>query len=185
MLILGYLIFYSVFGKNLGLFYYPLSFGLILGIVNLKFFNSKIFDKYGVTGVLLCSVMISLCVFTIGILSLGLHNFIDWIMPKSDGQLATLIFGNCIISPLLLIYFYGLILKIKFNKIAFVIIFTAITILSLSLTFYIEYLQIEQLNSFQKTLLNPYFLWQLVMMLLLQVLIHRAIKLEAISSKKN
>ena len=101
------------------------------------------------------------------------------------GNIIAIIISAFIISPILLYYSYSYIFelfKTKFN----IYVMTITLTLMFSISFYTFYIidYISDNNFFDAKLLNPFFLWQVIMALALQLILYQK-ELKALFKPKN
>jgi hypothetical protein len=151
---------------KMSILYYPLSFGLVIGLVNWKLHK---YNPY--IGVLL-SVLVSLISFWLAFFSIGLFsNLGDLITSNTnyvfgDGaKIYYLIVAINIIAPILVFTLYKFVFKIYKTKFSLYIIISSIILLVL-----VFILNINHYSIFDFRLL-PYTIWQFIMALALQIII--------------
>ena len=148
--------------------YYPLSFGLIIGLIN--------FTKYRQTpylGLLLCLVA-SYGAFFLGYFSFPLiAGLIKPLLGVDNSGVIGLMVSTSIISPLLLVFLYNFVFrynKIKFTKLIVICSVALLIVVFLTNNFFKELIK---LNFDFNQPLDHYALWQLIMATTIQLLIHK------------
>ena len=140
--------------------FYPLTFGLIVGLVNWNIHRYK-----PVFGVFL-SVFISYLAFFIAYYSFYITGRVFSFMKGDSGIVLGIAISTYIIAPLLVFLFYRLVFKLFISRITVSIITISIILLVLyNYLFYSKELNQESLNSFT--------IWQMVMILALQLIIYQ------------
>lgn len=146
------------------IWYYPLSFGLVIGLVNWSSHKNN-----PLLGTLLV-VLVSYASFFASYFGVGFVAYLLDFMKGDEGALLALSIAPNIISPLLLFILFHFIFKIKKNKLRiFVILFSIIFL------FFYSYIPIslEWYYLHDNRLLNPSVIWQVIMALAIQILIHQ------------
>ena len=148
--------------------YYPLSFGLVIGIVNWKLHK---YNPY--LGVLL-SVLVSMISFWLSFLSMGLFNNLGELITNNtnyvlgDGaKIYYLIIAVYIIAPLLVLRFYKFVFNISKTKFNLTVIISVIIILLLIYGIKPNYF----IDNYPK--ISPYIIWQFIMALALQLILYQ------------
>ena len=157
---------------------FPLIFTLVIGLININKF------KFNFLKSLLLCVFFSYLSFFVGYFGsffLGklLGGFGDL------GNISGIIIYAFIISPILLYYSYSYIFelfKTKFNIYVMTITLTLMFIISFYTFYIMDY--ISDNNFFDTKLLNPFLLWQVIMALALQLILHQK-ELKALFKTKN
>ncbi|MAN28780.1 MAG: hypothetical protein CMH15_12735 [Mesonia sp.] len=157
---------------------FPLIFTLVIGLININKF------KFNFLKSLLLCVFFSYLSFFVGYFGsffLGklLGGFGDL------GNISAIIISAFIISPILLYYSYSYIFelfKTKFNIYVMTITLTLMFIISFYTFYIMDY--ISDNNFFDTKLLNPFLLWQVIMALALQLILHQK-ELKALFKTKN
>ncbi|QMU64983.1 MAG: hypothetical protein GKR88_12240 [Flavobacteriaceae bacterium] len=156
-----------VFTK-LPLEYYPLSFGLVIAVV-----NWKISSRNSYLRTFLC-VLFSYTSFFAGYFTPHiLSNAFVPLFGQDIGGIVALTLSVCLISPLLLFFLFRFIFKYPKKK--FVIKVTAISVITLFLISLFHTWNVDTLK-FQhefNEILNPYTLWQVIMALAIQLLVRQ------------
>lgn len=151
----------GVIGDWLGYYYYPISFGLAIGLFNMKRVGS-VFLNFSYT------LLISIATFSFVMLLL----YIVSATFNSTEIMNTRIFKTIVflISPILVLSSYFKFYKISFSK--FLILST---IVSATIIFIYALLEpeINLENEVIKTLLNPYLIWQLVVAFAMQMVLYQ------------
>ncbi|MGJ8683051.1 MAG: hypothetical protein ACSHWW_00410 [Nonlabens sp.] len=178
---------YNRFTENLIILYYPISFGLVVGLVNNKNHRYNYwFNTF------LSLVIAALIFFTVFLIPYLIDQLQDYIRQSDEyyrfgfSKEDLLFISAFYVAPILVFLGYGLIFKIRRN-----IAFLGIVIMTIFCMFLIknniignqriEFLE-EGSNSFR--FLHPYVLWQLVMVFGLQITIHQKELIEIILGKK-
>ena len=152
--------------------YYPLSFGLVVGIVNWDVHRYR-----PILGVLL-SLFVSYVSFFIAYFSLGIFgNIRDSILENtnfviSDDSMGVLgfVISPFVIAPLLVFFFYRFVFFIPKSKLTLMTIMFTVLLLAI-----ISYSIISYADN---SIVKPYILWQLVMAIALQLIINQKITLK-------
>lgn len=164
--------------NDISLLYYPISFGLVLGLFNWKL--SKFSNK--IILLIIFSIIICIVSFFIGFFSLGVYNLfentIKLSLGEDDGKMWIIIISTCLIAPIALFQLLKLIFKFKKDKFNFFV--KVITIILLIIQFLCFYKfsnnKIEN-NSFYN-LISPFTFWQFIMIISLQLqLYHEEVKM--------
>lgn len=173
-LICGIIVYYS----NLSIEYYPMLFGLIIGLIN---WDVHVYKP--LLGILL-SILTSYASFFIALFSSFVFGYIqEYIMETTDFVISdrvtrnfSIIVTSFIIAPLLVFFLYRYVFNIPNSKISLII--TGISIILLVLISY-SFIEIED-----KHLLNPFFLWQIIMALAIQLILYQK-ELKTLFKPKN
>lgn len=173
-LICGMIVYFS----NLSIEYYPLLFGLVIGSIN---WHAHIYKP--LLGLFL-STLASYISFFIALFSSFVFGYIhEYIVETtnfviSDGvtRKFSIIVTSFFIAPLLVFFFYRYVFHIPNSKINSIIV--SVSILLLALIGY-SFIEIEE-----RHLLNPFFLWQIIMAFAIQLIIYQK-ELKALFKPKN
>jgi hypothetical protein len=139
--------------------FYPLSFGLIIGIIN---WNVHKYNPY--LGAI-SSVIISYTAFYIAYFSFVITGGIVSFMGDS-GSVLGLTISTYVIAPILVFLFYKFIFKMSNSKLTMLIVIISIFVLVLQNYFFYS-------NELNKESLNSFTAWQIVMALALQLIIYQ------------
>ena len=155
-----------ILSSQFGIEYYPLSFGLVIGFIN---WNNH---KYGLLIGIILSLLASYISFFIAYFSVYLlFEIFKLFLGQDNGGVAALMVSSFILSPLLVFFLYKFVFNYSLTKIAKYIIFTSILILIIVFNFsdwqYFKFLK--------NTRLDHYTIWQIVMALAIQLLIHQKV----------
>ena len=155
-----------ILSTQFGIEYYPLSFGLVIGFIN---WNNH---KYGLLIGIILSLLASYISFFIAYFSVYLlFEIFKLFLGQDNGGVAALMVSSFILSPLLVFFLYKFVFNYSLTKIAKYIIFTSILILIIVFNFsdwqYFKFLK--------NTRLDHYTIWQIVMALAIQLLIHQKV----------
>lgn len=156
-----------VYFSSISIEYYPLLFGLVIGLIN---WDTHIYKP--LLGVIF-STLASYASFFIALFSSFVFGYIhDFIVKSTNFVISdnmtrnfSIIVTSFIIAPLLVFFFYKYVFKIPKTKINLIIIYSSILLLVFVSYSFIE---IEERN-----LLNPFFLWQIIMALSLQLILYQ------------
>ncbi|PCI31011.1 MAG: hypothetical protein COB60_12990 [Flavobacteriaceae bacterium] len=141
--------------------FYPLSFGLIIGLANWNIYKYKLF-----LGVLL-SIFVSYLAFFIAYFSFTITGKMFSFMKGDSGSVLGIVISTYIIAPLLVFTFYKFVFKIINSKITIFIIIASISILVLMFYFLFS---VELIHES----LDLYTIWQMIMILALQLIIYQS-----------
>ena len=155
-----------ILSTQFGIEYYPLSFGLVIGFIN---WNNH---KYGLLIGIILSLLASYISFFIAYFSVYLlFEIFKLFLGQDNGGVVALMVSSFILSPLLVFFLYKFVFNYSLTKIAKYIIFTSILILIIVFNFsdwqYFKFLK--------NTRLDHYTIWQIVMALAIQLLIHQKV----------
>ncbi len=158
-------------GSNL--FLYPLIFGLTLSFINWNY------HKYHLGLSTLLFVLFQYLVFII-----GLFGYAIWKDIFYSFKLDTLnineglpyIFSAFVVAPILVFFSCKLFFKFKGGKFTWLIVVATIVILIL--------VGVSQINSLKTSLFNRYNLWQIIMVLAIQLIIYQNELKSMFTSKK-
>jgi len=159
----------------MSIWYYPLSFGLVIGIIN---WEAHKYNAY--IGVLL-SVVVSFISFWLAFFSTGIFSFFCELITNNTNIVIgeksminfTYIIAPSIIAPLLVFLSYGFVFDFSKEKFTKYIILISIVLLILQSSFFYSN------NDFLKdSRLIPFTIWQVIMTLSLQLVLHQKAKLE-------
>ena len=148
--------------------YYPLSFGLVLGILN---WNVHKYNSY--LGTFL-SIITSYASFFIGYFSFPI--IAEILKPLFDEDKSTLIamtIAPFIIAPLVAFFLYKFIFNFPEKKVTLIVIISSIFLLVFISLIHIWNSETIQLEYEFNEILNSYTLWQIVMLLTIQLLIYQ------------
>lgn len=158
-----------IISTKMDLDYYPLSFGLIIGLVNWNYHRNN--SYFGV----ILSLVISYASFIISYASTGLlAEMLKPLLGEDKAGIIALTIFPFVIAPLLVFFSYKLVfnykIKTKFSKIILIS-----SIILLVTMFYVHYNYSEYGRDQQEfnAFLNPYTLWQIIVALALQLLLHQ------------
>lgn len=149
----------SAIGDWLGYYYFPISFGLVIGIFNNK--NPKVLN-------FIYSILISIITFTaFMVIILLLGSILDTNEYTNTRIFKFIVF---LIAPVIVLLSYFKFYKIRLSKTAII----SIVLVSLALLIY-SLLEIPtgNKNDLIKILLNPYLIWQLVVAITLQTVLYQ------------
>ncbi|MGS2761683.1 hypothetical protein [Sinomicrobium sp. M5D2P9] len=150
------------------LFYYPLSFGLIIGLVNWDIHKFK-----PIIGVFL-SLLISYITFFMAYYSLVVTQRTFEFLGEDSGKILAVITSAFIIAPLLVFFAYKFIFHIPKTNFTFLIIISSVVILVLGFLYFMNYLDsLPERRDLNKPILNQYSLWQIIMALAIQLIIYQ------------
>ncbi len=151
--------------------YYPLSFGLIIGLVNWYYHKYNPF-----LGVIL-SLIVSYITFFIAYFSLlitgEIFNFLSDL-----GHIIALIISAFIIAPLLVFFAYKFVFNYPKTKLTIYIILFSVILLVLQAYFFFNYDDFILTDLNKSKIVNPFTIWQVIMALSLQLIITQRIKKE-------
>lgn len=170
--LLIFLISYSSIFNDIGLIYYPISFGLIIGLFNWKYLKIKI-SKFKIVSSILVSIIISLSAFFLGIFSLSLNDFFESILGNDLAKYISIIFGTCIIATLTLYFLYSKAYDIDYELRNYIIIVLTIIFLIIYLIFHFKFIGEYITNDKLSVLLSPYAIWQFTIALGLQLILNK------------
>ncbi len=140
--------------------FYPLSFGLVIGII-----NWNIHKNNSLLGVLL-SILVSYGAFLIAFFSFAVTGATFDFMDGDSGSILGLTISAYIIAPLLLFLSYTFVFRIPKNKLSIIIIIISVILLIVqNYFFYSQGLNQNSINSFTG--------WQVIMALALQLMIYQ------------
>ncbi len=168
-----------IYITKMSLWYYPLSFGVIIGLVNWKKhkYNSYI-------GTLL-SVIVSFASFWISFFFFGVFSALrEFIINNTNYSINEsmlvyyLIISAFIIAPILVFTLYKFVFKIPKTKFSLYIIISSIILLILDFMFFWNF---QETNNFSEML--PYVIWQFIMALSLQLILYQE-EIKALFNKK-
>jgi len=138
--------------------FYPLSFGLIIGVVNWSFHKYK-----PILGVSL-SVFVSYIAFFVAYFSFAITGKLLGFIDRNSGSVLALTISAYVIAPLLVFYGYRFVFDGPKAKItAFIIMLSIIILVLQSYLFYYNELNQKSINAFAG--------WQIIMSLALQLII--------------
>jgi hypothetical protein len=159
-----------IYITNMEISYYPLGFGLIIGIVNWDL------HKYNPFFGVLLSVLVSYVSYIIAYFSLAVTGEIaDSIFTinsdDSKGVLAFII-SPFIIAPILVFLLYKFVFNIINTKLTkLVIIFSIVFLVLQACIFY--YTDLVSNDSLENEIFTPYLIWQIVMALAIQIILNQ------------
>jgi len=146
--------------------YYPLCFGLIIGIVNWNIHKHK-----PIVGVLL-SVLVSYITYFIAYLSIGVVGYLIKLLFKDIFNLNSDLIGRLsftispfIIAPLLAFIAYRYVFHIPKTRTTLLIVLSAVVLLFVRSYFFMDFIG--------NNILNPYSLWLIIMTLAIQLAIYQ------------
>jgi len=156
-----------IYITKMSILYYPLSFGLVIGLINWKIYK---YNPY--SGVLL-SVLVSYISFWLAIFSIWLmSNLRELITSNTNYELSEdgaamyyLLISVYIIAPLLVFFLYKFVFNFSKTKFNLTIIIMSIIILLSIYGINSDYI----IDKYPNTL--PYILWQFIMGIALQIII--------------
>lgn len=156
------LYFICVINLNVGLsyFYFPLSFGLVIGLMNYKTTRFKPINS------ILYNILVSLGSFCLVLSLFYILNALDGIIINKERAAEIIIF--CI-SPAVVLVSYCIYYKIKISWYSTCLIFFACILI------YTNYTNYEFLDEglIKKLLKEVYLIWQLVVAFILQLLVYK------------
>jgi len=163
------------------LFYYPLSFGLVIGLINWKFHKYKPF-----LGVFF-SVLVSYASFFIAYFSIIITgevvgSILDINGDESKGVIAFII-SPFIIAPMLVFLSYMFVFNIPKTKLTMYVVLFSVIFLVLQSYFFFYYVDSYSIDLSGHKILNPYTIWQIIMALAIQLIINQKLYVEKFSSK--
>ncbi len=147
--------------ENLGYSYLPLSFGLVIGLINFKIdrFRSKLLQLFGV-------LTISFILFYLNLLlSLYLPKLINLNEANTIILFKIVVF---IISPLIVLFSYYWFYRIKLTLGNIML-----SVLAAGTTYLYAQFQFLSYSTNTDQLFNPYLVWQVVVVLILQFMIYK------------
>jgi len=151
---------------EVNLFYFPLIFGLVIGLINLK--AHKLNILFGVV----LSIVISCFVFLVSYFSLLIFGKILGFLLEL-GNIISIILAAFFLSPVLA--FTGYRYLFNFQKTKFSTIVMWVSILFLILYSYFMLIESEfnssDLSSFK--LFNPFVMWQIIMAIAIQLILYQ------------
>lgn len=173
VVILTHPIFFKL--ETLGILYFPLSFGLIIAIVN---YGKNRFNYF--LSILL-SLLISLVIFFLVIFSM---QFIEqvWRFIVSDSvrlmsdlppKESVFVLSAFLLAPLLMFWGYKYLYSFKKSKITLLVICVEVGVLLLQVYFFSHYELSAVVKESFKTIVNPYIIWQITMALAFQLIIYQ------------
>ena len=152
---------------SMSLEYYPLSFGIIIGLSN--------WDRYKIhplLGVLFCLILSYLAFFG-GYFSIYITNIVFQSYGEL-GKILSLLTSTTVIAPVLIIVLFKFIFRI--NKTSFTWVVILISIIFLTLQFYIALTYGDKATSIDlidNKILHPFTMWQIVIALAIQLIINQ------------
>ena len=153
------------------LFYYPLSFGLIIGLVN--WYHHKYNPFVGV----ILSLIVSYFTFFLAYFSLliigEIFNFLSDL-----GHIIGVIISAFIIAPILVFFAYKFVFDYPKTKLTAYIVLFSIILLVLQAYFFFNHDDLISSSLTKSKVLNPFTIWQIIMALSLQLIITQRIKKE-------
>ncbi|GAB1308027.1 hypothetical protein KH5_07100 [Urechidicola sp. KH5] len=159
-----------LFLTNMSIWYYPITFGLVIGLLN---FRRHVYQPF--IGVLL-SLAASLVSFWAAYFCLGVFTSLrKKLYTNNEIIVDDLTFYDAlitpfVITPLLTFFFYRHVFKIGISRSGFFVIIASVLLLILVFSFFWFYLQ--EFNFSNKL---PYMIWQLIMATALQILINKKV----------
>lgn len=160
--------FLAIYTTRLGIDYYPLIFGLIIGIVNIK--GYKFGSFIGVT----LSILASYVTFFIAYFSIPLFALVlKPIFGEDRAASFVMTFSVFILAPLLVFIAYKFVLGYKNVKNINYIIITTIFLLVIIHTIHVRYYELTQFKYEFNESLSPYTLWQVIMALAIQLIMYQ------------
>ena len=149
---------------EMGIEYYPLSFGLIIGFIN---WNNH---KYGISIGIFLSLLASYTSFFIAFFTFPLlFEAFKLLFGEDTGSVTALAISSFIIAPLLVFFLYKYVFHYSKTKITNYIILVSVLILIT-----VFYLSDSQYFNFIKVLkLDHYGIWQVIMALAIQTIIYQ------------
>ncbi|WP_242083925.1 hypothetical protein [Aestuariivivens sediminis] len=158
--------------KELGLLYYPISFGLVIGITNfnrIRFKVQPVILKISFSAGL--SILVSLIAFVIGYYSLAIYGVFEEDLQQLFGEdrskIVTITFGTCVVATLALFVLYQFVFKLKSGRFGFYVKLSAIVLLVIYYFLFFEHFKTkETINE----IFYPNTIWQGIMALALQLL---------------
>ncbi len=162
---------------NMSIDYYPLSFGLIIALVN--------WNKYKINyffGISLCLIF-SYIAFFGGYFSIYLTGKIFESLGDYGKNLA-LIVSSSFIAPLLIFLLYRVIFCFFKSSTTYIIIITSIILLSTQLYVALNYDKTFSTNLIDNKIFHPFTIWQVIMALAIQLIIYQK-ELKTLFKPKN
>lgn len=161
--------------------FFPLIFGSVIGLIN---FRTHKYNPY--TGIIL-SIIVSFATFFIAYFSIWvviyILNYLNelLVIDINDAKILTLSFiiSPFIIAPLLVYYGYTFIFNFPKTKFTLLVVLIAILLLILQACFYYYYEDFKNNSA-----INIYLIWQVIMVLALQLIIYQR-ELKALFKHKN
>lgn len=152
---------------KIGIDYYPLSFGLIIGIVNWRHYRCSPY-----LGIII-SLFVSYLAFFIAYASLPLFVEFFKLFNISNREVLPIVLSSFIIAPILVFMFYKYVFLFKKNKRTTFIILCSITLLVIIFCTHVWYHKLTMFKYEFNEALNPYTLWQVIMALSIQIIINQ------------
>ena len=158
-----------IFSTKMSIYYYPLSFGFIIGLFNWK--KHKHNPYFGTV----LSLIVSNISFWLAFLCMGIFStFREFIMNNTnfiigeDMNIYYLMISAFIIAPIPVFFSYKFIFNFPKTKFSLYIIISCIILLIIGFIFYMNYS--DNINT---SGMFPYILWQIIMALTIQLLIYQ------------
>lgn len=164
-----------IYMTNMSLDFYPLSFGLIIGLVNWDIHKNK-----PLLGVFL-SILVSYTSYLIAYFSLMIAtNVPDTILGFSvdAANFFTFIVSPFVIAPLLIFFLYQFVFNIPKTKTTLFVILLSIVFLVLQSALFYYYVDALPTEISDNKILNSYTIWQIVMALAIQIIITQRVNVK-------
>jgi hypothetical protein len=162
------LCFLAIYTTAVGIDYYPLIFGLVIGIVNVEEY------KFGPFIGIVLSILASYITFFLAYFSIPLLlGIFKPIFGEDKGAFLVMLVSVFILAPLLVFIAYKFVFGYKKVKSISYIIICTIFLLVVVFSIHIWYYELTQFKYEFNELLNPYTLWQVIMALSIQLILYQ------------
>ncbi len=154
---------------KIGIDYYPLSFGLVIGIANWKQY------KYSPYIGVVISLIISYVAFFIAYASLPVFIELFKFLNINYREVLPIVISSFIIAPLLVFVFYKYLFLFAKSKLTVYIMLCSIISLVIIFCTTVWYHKLTMFKYEFNEALNPYTLWQVIMALAIQLIINQGV----------
>ena len=157
-----------IMSTQIGIEYYPLSFGLVIGFMN---WNNY---KYGLFIGIILSLLASYFSFFIAYFTVYLLvEIFNSILGQDTGGVTALLVSSFIIAPLLMFYLYKFVFNYSRTKVTnYIILYAVILLIIISCLFY-YFTDYKFVRFLKRIRLDHYTIWQIVMALGIQLIIYQ------------
>ncbi len=164
---------FIIYITNLSIEYYPILFGLIIGLVNWGFHKKEplLGVVFSILASYICFYLTFLSMYFVGSFFELIKGNINHLIDNELIAIIAFSISPFVVSPILLFFAYKFIFNFPKKTVTFFIIISAI-ILLFAYNIYINFYYESLLNN---RILNPYTIWQVVMALAIQLIIYQKI----------
>lgn len=158
-----------------GIFYYPLSFGLIIAIINWEK------NKYNFLSGVFLSLLISHLTFFLSFFSMEFFMHIgkfisgnfNSLMSNNLPRELTFTLSAFLLAPILVFWGYKFLFDIRKSRVTIWIVIITIVLLTFQSYFFFNLSNFSTNNFNNKNILNPFSIWQIIMALAIQLIIYQ------------